>query len=338
MLTVGVVAVAVVVVTLVEVTGNVGAADDGNGVLGASVAGAVEVGDAVAATSEVVTRAASSVVAPVPKPTTISKGDVSLILAVASSTADFVASVGRNIIAMMSTSIGLPVLFGAVAMDTSRISRRSTSGNSRVKATMVASATASGDALVNPFGISNRISWLDSVGDRVGFFVGAKVALGFCRVGVLLGNTLGKVDGRPEGKVLGECEGTQVKPTSVGLRVVGDKLGEEVLGVSVGFFVGVLDGTDDVGASLGEIDGIYVGVAEGESVAPGLVGAELCGDADGDVDGETDGLDDVGSTVGLELAGLIDGAEAVGSDVGVCEGDENVGVAVGDVVGDADEG
>lgn len=141
--------------------------------------------------------------------------------------------------------------------------------------------------------------------------------------------TPAKVGGAVGDAVVGEdVVGLDVGPpvvgdivTSVGVPVVGARVGTCVVGAAVGFAVGMDVGVAVVGMDVGVAVGAIVGDTVGDAVGFAV------GTAVGFAVGELVGIPVVGGAVGIDV-GLAVGVPVVGVDVGTDVG-ELVGVAVG---------
>ena len=124
---------------------------------------------------------------------------------------------------------------------------------------------------------------------------------------------VGAREGTVDGDADGVLDGVEVVGFAEGVAVVGEQVGNEVVGLVDGDVLGDLEGAPEVG--------FEVGMAEGRMV-----------------DGEA-----LGSLVGRDVVGLMEGMRVVGfvvglNEVGALEGDAETGFKVGAEVGENVEG
>lgn len=139
-----------------------------------------------------------------------------------------------------------------------------------------------------------------------------------------------------------------------GAAVVGDldgtvgRVGEDVVGRSVGLDVGVLDGARDGdldGLCVGDFDGVRDGDLDGfrEGVIDGEREGNVVGDFDGFREGDLEGNEVKGLFEGDDVVGVlegprdgeIEGNEVVGDQVGNRVGTDGAGATVGEIFSDA---
>ena len=116
----------------------------------------------------------------------------------------------------------------------------------------------------------------------------------------------GDFDGDRDGLIVGICEGLLVVGGTVpgiGLFVGAVVIGEADGLDDVGFFVGVVEGCDVVGAAEGcivglEVVGIFVGIDVGVDIVGTPVGCSVGNETVGDILGVVVGVDKVGDPLG----------------------------------------